>query len=120
MTRHTQQVWWFCVADVKGAYVADSAGALGDDLRASGRLAEAEAAYQRALDSTEAENGPAFMRLHIKASQVAFDRQLFIEAMGHDFAAERILRTGDSIAPEQLDGGLPERGQRLCRAATPP
>lgn len=66
--------------------------ALGDTLNANGSLADAAAAYLRALDLAKGDDHLPLARLHIKATQVAIGRRRLMEAMTHSCEAEKILR----------------------------
>jgi DNA-binding winged helix-turn-helix (wHTH) protein len=79
-----------------------SGEALGDELLISGSLADAAAAYLEALDSASQKDDLPLARLHMKAAQVALDRRLLTEALGHNCDAERIL--GNGKAPESYRG----------------
>lgn len=81
---------------------ADSGETLGDTLIASGSLANAADAYLQALDSADEANEQAMARLHLKAAQVAAERRLLMEAMGHCSDAEKILRAGNPDVNREL------------------
>jgi DNA-binding winged helix-turn-helix (wHTH) protein len=72
--------------------VAQNSGeALGDELSASGSLADAAAVYLQALDSASADDPIPLARLHMKAGRVALNRRLLTEAAGHSYEAEKLL-----------------------------
>jgi DNA-binding winged helix-turn-helix (wHTH) protein len=84
------------------AEVADSSEALGDELIAGGSLADAAAAYLQALDAANPVDEVLLARLHMKAAQVAADRRLFMEAIGHISDSEKLLLDVDAGANQEL------------------
>lgn len=99
------------------AQFTDSAEALGDNLRANGRFSEAAAAYQQALDSIDADDRLTLASLHLKAAEVAVERQLPMEAISYNLDAETILRATDITGhEEQFDDVLVQRAWIRCHA----
>jgi tetratricopeptide (TPR) repeat protein len=82
---------------------AESSGeTLGDELSASGSLADAAAVYLQALDAASDDDPVPLARLHMKAAKVALGRRLLTEAAGHNYEAEKLLGNCEAETNREL------------------